>query len=245
MSLPNCKYLDRIEILLLNMSFCWFSYFISFCVLVGFVRCLLFAYSIATYIYRNFIRKPLDLKERYGENSWVLVTGSTSGIGYEMCKQFAERGFNVALLGRNKETLTKCEKEVQQVSNKIKTKTIVADLNKSTEPSFYRDIFNQCKDLDVSILVNNAGISYDEAALEVNRETLKGMIEVNVFAVQLLTQAFVKHLTSRKNKSAIINVSSLAGTTPMPFFSNYGATKQFVRHFSFALSEELKVSIEF
>ena len=183
----------------------------------------------------------MDLKARYGDNSWVLITGSTSGIGYEMCKQFAERGFNVVLQGRNKETLLKCQKEVQEVSDKIKTRIIVADLNKSTEPSFYLDIVDQCKDIDVSILVNNAGISYDNDALNVDRKILKDMIEVNVFALQLLSQAFVKSLASRKQRSAIINVSSCGGTSPIPFFTNYGATKMFVRHFSFSLSEELKV----
>ena len=65
--------------------------------------------------------------ERYGKNSWVLVTGASDGIGKEFCNQLAKIGFNICLQGRNKEKLEKVADEIRSIGN-VKTRVIVADL---------------------------------------------------------------------------------------------------------------------
>ena len=73
--------------------------------------------SLYEFIYKCFIMRQHDLKQRYNSGgSYVLVTGCTSGIGEEMAHRFAKEGFNVVLLSRNLDKL-------KQVASDIKTKS--------------------------------------------------------------------------------------------------------------------------
>ena len=111
---------------------------------------------IAQMLIRNFIRKPLNIEERYGKGTWALVTGATGGIGQAYCEELAKNNFNIILVGRNKQKLIESEKLIK-TNGKIKTKLVIADLGDTISEDFYKEIFNQVKDLDVSILINNAG----------------------------------------------------------------------------------------
>ena len=67
---------------------------------------LLIVIRIGHFIYRNFIRKPYNLRERYGgEGVWACITGTTSGIGYGFCEELANRGFNILMISRNEAKL--------------------------------------------------------------------------------------------------------------------------------------------
>lgn len=105
----------------------------------------------------NYLRKPLDLAERYGKGTWAVVTGATAGIGEEFCLQLAKLGFNVVLLGRNKEKLDEVEAKVKAVAKNVKTVIVQADLGEELTPKFYQNIYDQIQKLDISIVVNNAG----------------------------------------------------------------------------------------
>lgn len=63
------------------------------------------------FIWRNFVRKPYNLRERYGgEGVWACVTGTTSGIGYGFCEELATRGFNILMLSRTQSKLEASKK---------------------------------------------------------------------------------------------------------------------------------------
>jgi len=75
---------------------------------IGLVHVTWFLWGIYKIIDRNFMRKPKDLIKRYdvgGRPQWAVVTGATGDIGEELCKQLAQRGFNIALVGRSKSKL--------------------------------------------------------------------------------------------------------------------------------------------
>ena len=82
--------------------------------------------------YRKFLRKPYNLLERYGKDSYVLVTGATDGIGKEFCNQFAKLGFNLILISRNLNKLNQVSSEFKSKYPNLKTEIIEFDFNKKT-----------------------------------------------------------------------------------------------------------------
>ena len=115
---------------------CFTACFYKAALIIGTIVILRMALAIAFSINRKFFRKGYDFHERYGKDSYVLVTGATAGIGLEIWKYAAEKGINVLLAGRSKEKLEKAESTVLKVNPKIKTKTVQIDFNKSTDLSY-------------------------------------------------------------------------------------------------------------
>lgn len=74
---------------------------------------------------RNFITKRLGLLKRYGQGSYVLVTGGANGIGFEFSKQLAAQGFNLVILDFDKSALDKAEKVIKEQFKEVKVKTVI------------------------------------------------------------------------------------------------------------------------
>ena len=161
-------------------------------------------------INRNFFRTPHDLPKRYGKDTWAIVTGATGGIGYEFCFQLAKLGLNIVLISRRQTELDKVEKELNEEYPNIKTKVIAADFAANSEPEFYKDIEGQLSDIDVSVLVNNAGLLHFDKISDFPPQKLHDMVNVNCTSYTMLTHSFINRLLERENRSAIINVASLA-----------------------------------
>lgn len=164
----------------------------------------------------------------------VLITGATSGIGYELSKIFALAGFRLILVGRNPTKLKEVENEF---SNKTSCQIIIADLS---EENAAEKIFSETEKLglDVDILVNNAGFGlYGEfTKTDLERET--DMIRVNIIALTKLCKLYLPKMI-KKRSGKILNLSSTAAFQPGPLMAVYYATKAYVLHFSEGISEEL------
>mmetsp|Transcript_29899 Transcript_29899/g.29440 ORF Transcript_29899/g.29440 Transcript_29899/m.29440 type:complete len:323 (-) Transcript_29899:22-990(-) len=186
---------------------------------------------------RNFIRKPLDLTQRYGKGSWVVITGPTGGIGTEYCKQLAKQGFNLVLLGRNKQKLDDLEAELKRDHLQLKTKIVVADFGEDISPEFYEKLYDQMKDLDVSMLINNAAILNSGFFEDSPIQDLISRANLNMGAPALLVRFFINDFLKRGNKTAIINVSSLVNVFPSPFVREYSGSKRFLSLFSYFLHD--------
>lgn len=146
---------------------------------------------------------------RYGENTWAVVTGASDGIGAEFCKLLAEEGFNVVLISRTLSKLEKVEKECKKANPKIQTKIVQADFAGNDNVSFYESIYKKLEDYDISILINNAGVMYTRRFDTKDSEKIwKDTIDVNVTHVGMMTSLFINKLLNRKQRSALINVSS-------------------------------------
>ncbi len=85
-----------------------------------------------------------------------MVTGASDGIGAEYCRQLAVMGFNICLVSRTLSKLEIVEKQVNTLNPKIKTKVVQADFA-NTNMEYFENIKNQVKDLDIAVLVVNAG----------------------------------------------------------------------------------------
>jgi len=181
---------------------------------------------------------PKDLVTRYGKNSWVVVTGASDGIGKGFCEEFARDGFNIVLIARNQEKLKKVAEELAIINPQIKTRVIVADFTKASEEGFFENIAQQLEGLDVSVLVNNIGISKFSTFADLSETQLREILLVNTVPQVFMTKILVRQLQSRPKRSAIINLSSGMGIRPFPYDTIYSSTKAFNDYFSRALDGE-------
>jgi 17beta-estradiol 17-dehydrogenase / very-long-chain 3-oxoacyl-CoA reductase len=203
-----------------------------------------FAIGIAHLINKYFIRKSLNLPERYGKGTWVVVTGATGGIGSEFCRQLANIGFNIVLVSRSQDKLEESERELLKDYPAIQTKIVVADFAADTSPEFYQAIYEQIKDLEISMLVNNAGMAIYDFFKDVKPEFWKDMVNINCTSYAMLTRALINKLLEREQRSAIINVASISSLSPICYQGAYPATKRFVRFFTYGLHDNYKEKID-
>lgn len=162
----------------------------------------------------------------------VLITGASSGIGYELSLIFAQNGYNLILTARNKKRLNNLS---QLIKNKygVTTTVIIKDLSSQTSA---KEIFEELK-MQIDILVNNAGFGIHGPFIKTNNEN--EMMQVNMISLTGLTKLILPMMI--KNKSGkILNVASVAAFLPGPLMSIYYASKAFVLSFSLALSKEIK-----
>lgn len=166
----------------------------------------------------------------------VLITGASSGIGWELAKLFASDNSNLVLAARREDRL-------EELSDLLKSEFGVdvfimpTDLSKKTAP---RQIFSKLRKegIQIDVLVNNAGFGARGSVLELDTGLQMEMIQVNVAALTHLTRLFLPGFVER-GRGGILNVGSLAGFQPGPNLAVYYATKAYVLSFTEALSEEI------
>ncbi|MDF3059668.1 MAG: short-chain dehydrogenase/reductase [Rariglobus sp.] len=167
----------------------------------------------------------------------VLITGASSGIGYELAREFAKHGHDLVIVAP-------IEPELRDVASRLTTeygvnvKPIAEDLRRESAAD---DIFAQvaASGLSVEILVNNAGLGRRGHFWEISLEDDISMIRLNVEAGIRLTKRFLPAMLFSQ-RGRILNTASVAGFEPGPLLAVYHATKAFVLSWSEALATELK-----
>jgi uncharacterized protein len=172
------------------------------------------------------------------KNEYALVTGATSGIGYELAKVIAKHGYNLAIVARSSDRLLEVSDEFQALGADV----ILLDKDLS-DPGTAREIYDdvQSKRIVVEILVNNAAQGQHGKFKDIALERHMELVNLNVVSLVALTKLFLTDMASR-NSGRILNVASVVSKTPAPEFSIYAASKAFVLSFSEAIAHELKES---
>jgi len=168
--------------------------------------------------------------------TYTLITGGTSGIGYELAKIFAKNGHNLILVARDEAVLTITRNELLGLG--VDVIIITKDLFEKQSPfELYEQITEEGYDVD--ILVNNAGQGqYGEfAETSIHREL--SIIQLNISSLVVLTKLFLQDML-KKERGKILNLSSISSKTPGPFNSVYHGTKAFVQSFTEAIATEVK-----
>lgn len=166
----------------------------------------------------------------------VLITGATSGIGYEFSKIFMENKFDVVLVGRNIEKLM----ELQEFSKKKSVSAFIYKLDLSVSNNIdilYEKIKSDVGKID--ILINNAGIGFNGEFNEIDWKNQLDIINVNIISLTKLTKLIIKDMLEMKS-GKVLNVASTGAYQPGPLISVYYASKAYVLSFSEALREEVK-----
>ena len=164
----------------------------------------------------------------------VLITGASSGIGYEFSKLFAEKGYSLVITARREKKLT----ELKEMYPESKIEIISCDLGSETGAEY---LYNEVKKrgIKVDILINNAGFGLFGEFYETDIEKEKKMIDLNIKALVELSKYFLQEMLEKKS-GKILNVASIAAFQPGPYMSVYYASKSFVLSFTEALRNEVR-----
>ncbi|XP_063802260.1 inactive hydroxysteroid dehydrogenase-like protein 1 [Pseudophryne corroboree] len=191
-------------------------------------------YSLVQQQICQFLFSNTSIIRQYGE--WAVVTGATDGIGKAYAEELASQGVNIILLGRNTEKLCSVSESITSAYG-VKTRFIVADFSKGRE--VFPPIKEALNDVDVGILVNNAGVCYDYPACLMEVPEIKSLeiINVNIAAAVMMVYVVLPGMVQRK-RGAIINVVSATCCKPMPLATVYTASKSFLDRFTRALQYE-------
>jgi len=167
---------------------------------------------------------------------YILITGASSGIGYEMAQQLAAKNFNLILVARSVGKLKEMQKELSSAFG-IEVQYFEKDLSK---PELAKELFDDVKaqKFEVSHLVNNAGFGGYGNFVETSLNHEIDMINLNVSTLVVLTKLFAQDMVKRKS-GRIMNVASILSFLPFPYYSVYSATKTFVLAFSETIAAEL------
>ncbi|KAM9302386.1 very-long-chain 3-oxoacyl-CoA reductase [Gastrophryne carolinensis] len=171
---------------------------------------------------------------------WAVVTGGTDGIGKAYAEELARRGMSIVLISRSQEKLDEVAKGIRETSN-VETKVIAADFGKPAE--IYEHIKAGLKGLEIGVLVNNVGVSYEypEYFLDIPDldNAIDKLININIASVCKMTRLVLPGMLER-SKGIILNVASASGMYPTPLLTVYSASKAFVDFFSQGLHAEYK-----
>ena len=169
--------------------------------------------------------------------SYALVTGGTSGIGYELAKLLAQDGYNLIIAARSDEGLTMVASDFTNNFN-VDVRTYSIDL---MVPGASKALYDQIisDGFRVDILVNDAGQGYwgEFIKTDLNREV--DLVHLNILALVALTKFFLKDMVAR-GQGKILQLASSLSKTPAPYFAVYAGTKAFVWSFTEALVQELQ-----
>lgn len=168
---------------------------------------------------------------------YALVTGASSGIGWHLSKELAQRGYAIIAVSNQAEKLKGLQQELEQNFN-VSVITLNIDLSKTSSA---QEVFDFCEaqQLEVEVLVNNAGLLVMGDAVDVTYKKAATILTVHMNTPALLCNVFGKQMATRK-KGYILNTSSISAIMPYPTISYYGPSKTFVRYFTKALRTELK-----
>ena len=200
-----------------------------------------------------------DYQAKYGKNSWAIVTGATDGIGWGFCIELAKRGFNIVLVSRTESKLIERKEELLKLWPKIKARVVVFDSSEKYTQKDYEDMFKSLEDLDISGVVNNVGQAqsflckpYVKDDPNVTKEQYKegDRDTINLLKINILTQThfyhhFIPKLKARKQRSFMIDMSSVASFLDAGLFPLYGATKAYNQFLSLAESETNNLNVDF
>jgi short-subunit dehydrogenase len=171
-------------------------------------------------------------------DTYVLITGASSGLGAGFAREFARRGYALILTARREERLRALRDELLAADSALTVQIIAADLGADGGA---QSIFDECQRQRwwLGGLVNSAGLGVNKSFARLTVAQVAAMLRVNVTGLVELTRLALPQLVEAR-RGFVLNIASTAGFQPVPYFSVYAATKSFVLTFSEGLHEELR-----
>lgn len=174
-------------------------------------------------------------KEKFG--TWAIVTGASSGIGAEFAHQLAASGLNLVLVARRKLLLENLGQELAKKHN-IKYRIVMADLS---EEAAVDQVIHATDDLDVGLLISNAGTGRPGKFISHERGHLMSIVQLNALSHLTLVHHFGRKMAA-SGKGGILLTGAMGAIDGLPYMANESGTKALVQAFGKALHVELKES---
>ncbi len=171
----------------------------------------------------------------------ILITGTSTGIGYSLVKVFINHGYRVFGSVRKKEDAERLKKEFGEQFHHL----IFDVTDHDTVAASVSEVKNVIKDEGLACLINNAGVAISGTIIHTSIKDFQHQFDINLFGVIAVTKSYLPLLGALKdyeNKPGkIINISSVSGVIAFPFLSPYCASKFALEAFSDSLRRELLI----
>lgn len=167
---------------------------------------------------------------------YALVTGASSGIGYQYARQLAEKGYNLIIVSNEAEAIVEKAEELKK-DYSVEVVPLMRDLGKQEAA---KDLYDYCKgqNLEVEVLINNAGVYHDRDFLADTAAFNELILNLHVYTPAMLMYYFCQDMVSR-NKGYVLNMSSITSEIAVQRLATYSATKSFLKNFSRSTHVEL------
>ena len=167
---------------------------------------------------------------------YTVITGASSGIGYETALAFAARGKNLILVARRKEQLEELQSGITRIQPDVEVIIRTTDL--SVIENAY-SLYESLQEYPLETWINNAGFGNFASVAEQDLNKITTMLHLNIEALTILSSLFVRDYSTIEG-TQLINVSSGGGYTIVGNAITYCASKFYVSAFTEGLSHELK-----
>jgi short-subunit dehydrogenase len=172
-------------------------------------------------------------KKRFGP--WALVTGASSGIGKEFAKQIAASGINIVLVARREDLLKEVGVEFSKRYG-VEHRVVVLDVSRE---DFIRQLASATHDLDIGLVVSNAGTGNPGEFLKLDRQLLQATLRLNTMSHLDIAHYFGGKLAERR-RGGLILVGAMGAENGIPCMANDGGAKAYVHSLGEALHYEFK-----
>lgn len=224
------------------------------------IQLLLVAAYAVRFMHHHFFRTECDLQRLYGDNTWALVTGCSSGQGKRFVYELAQRGFHIILVGRP--TIQKVASKVMTKHPHIKTKCIVVDFVEAYKDEFFTPVEEALKQLEeskqeLSIIVNNVGhrVAW-KPYHEMPAHLIRDCISCGTIVQSRMTQIALTHFLKRTSslKSLIVNITAIGSYQnfwfgqpnhfTLPYLSVYESANAFGFYHSNSIQAEYGADVD-
>ena len=170
------------------------------------------------------------------QKAYALVTGASSGIGYQYARVLAEKGYNLLIISNVEDELAEKEKLLEQ-DFPVEVKALTRNLGTSEAA---KELYDWCKsqNIEVEVLINNAGVYHDRDFLADTEAFNEMIINLHAFTPAMLCYYFGQDMVER-HKGYILNMSSITSEIAVQRLASYSSTKAFLKNFSRSLHIEL------
>jgi short-subunit dehydrogenase len=172
-------------------------------------------------------------KKRFGP--WALVTGASSGIGKEFAQQIAASGINIVLVARREDLLKEVGVEFSKRYG-VEHRVVVLDVSRE---DFIRQLASAIDDLDIGLVVSNAGTGNPGEFLKLDRQLLEETLRLNTMSHLDIAHYFGGKLAERR-RGGLILVGAMGAENGIPCMANDGGAKAYVHSLGEALHYEFK-----
>ncbi|KQN99877.1 SDR family NAD(P)-dependent oxidoreductase [Paenibacillus sp. Leaf72] len=168
---------------------------------------------------------------------YTVITGASSGIGYETALAFAAKGKNLIIVARRLDKLEELKSKVKEISSDLDVVIVTSDLS-VTDQAY--TLYNDLKEYQIETWINNAGLGEGSFVAEQNLEKVESMLRVNIESLTILTTLYVRDYADVEG-TQLINVSSALGYVIAVGSVAYSASKYYVSSFTEGLAKELEL----
>ena len=171
------------------------------------------------------------------KKEFALITGGSSGIGYAYAEGLAQRGYNILIVSNREDLNATSQEKLQAQYPQQRVESLMMDL---ALPDAALQLFDYCHqhDLEIEVLVNNAGMFYFGAVVEKPQTVTDKMIQLHIATPTDLCVLFGKEMKD-KGHGYILNAGSIAGFMSFPTIAAYESSKSYMVKFTRALAFEL------